>query len=581
VSHPIDVGSVLGGRYKVTATVLSSHDQDLVLDGVDQVLNRSVSILVAGPYNADQVAQSAREVATGERPGNVQILDLGVSDATTYLITNHTSAADLLDLVVASNPPYVEPFFTDTLGSEIFGQARSNEPEAYDEDDEVEAGYINYSQGQSGPGGQYPATAPAPAGGRSAHGATAPQGRGQQAPAQAPTAPVRKAPVVPPLPAARPVAGPAAGAAGAVAAGAAGAAAGASGSRGNRQGVPETTAPQPVQPDRGYEQDAGQETGQHDNVEQALLQRDNNRSGNAARGAAGAGAAAAASAEASGDGRSSSKVSLWSENDYDYVPEDGYDDEGSDAHEPDRRAGNFPPVGRTGAAPAADYYDDDDDEPQKEPRSMRWLVGGLLAAVLIVGLIFAVTNLGSLFKSAPQTEATPGATAPPSAVTQPSTGTPTQSTAPAAGPPAIEGITRQGNFDFASTYDGDLGKASDGNAASYWSDMEFATEDWGGLAPEGVPLVVKLKSPSKVSSITLNQLGASGGSITVFTNDRPSLDGAKQVGTNSFTSPDLTMPLAEPVTAQYVIVSIKNLPKLAAPKTRFGYGLRLAEIKVQ
>jgi hypothetical protein len=59
------------------------------------------------------------------------------------------------------------------------------------------------------------------------------------------------------------------------------------------------------------------------------------------------------------------------------------------------------------------------------------------------------------------------------------------------------------------------------------------------------------------------------------------MEGAKQVGSNSFTSPDLTMPLPEPVTAQYVIVSIKNLPKLAAPKTRFGYGLRLAEIKVQ
>ena len=151
MSHPIDVGSVLGGRYKVTATVLTSHDQDLVLDGVDQVLNRPVSILVAGPGNADQVAQSAREVATGERPGNVQILDLGVSDSTTYLITNHTSAADLLDLVVSSNPPYVEPFFTDTLGSEIFGQARSHEPETYDglyDDEEVDAGYINYGQAQ-------------------------------------------------------------------------------------------------------------------------------------------------------------------------------------------------------------------------------------------------------------------------------------------------------------------------------------------------------------------------------------------------------------------------------------------------
>lgn len=585
MSHPIDVGSVLGGRYKVTATVLSSHDQDLVLDGVDQVLNRPVSILVAGPYNADQVAQSAREVATGERPGNVQILDLGVSDATTYLITNHTSAADLLDLVVASNPPYVEPFFTDTLGSEIFGQARSHEPETYDEDDEVEAGYINYngdqeySGSQSRPGGQYPATAPSPAASRSGHGASAhaAAASGSPAPAQAPTAPVRKAPVVPPLPPARPAAGPAAGAAAAgVAAGA-----GAAGLRGNRQAVPETTAPQPVQPGHGYEQDAAQETVQHDNVEQALLQRNTSRSGNTAHGAAGAGAASAGAAAASGDGHNSSKVSLWSENDYDYVPEDEYDDEGSNAQEQDRRAGNFPAVARTGAAPAADYYDDEDDEPQKEPRSMRWLVGGLLAAVLIVGLIFAVTNLGSLFKSAPQTEATPGASAPPSAAAKPSTGTPTKSTAPAAGPPAIEGITRQGNFDFAATYDDDLGKAFDGNAASYWSDMEFATEDWGGLAPDGVPLVVKLKSPSQVSSITLNQLGASGGSITVYTNDRPSLDGAKQVGTNSFTSPDLTMPLAEPVTAQYVIISIKNLPKLAAPKTRFGYGLRLAEIKVQ
>ena len=41
------------------------------------------------------------------------------------------------------------------------------------------------------------------------------------------------------------------------------------------------------------------------------------------------------------------------------------------------------------------------------------------------------------------------------------------------------------------------------------------------------------------------------------------------------------MPLPEPTTAQYVIVSIKTLPKLAAPKTRYGFGLRLAEIKVQ
>ena len=126
---------------------------------------------------------------------------------------------------------------------------------------------------------------------------------------------------------------------------------------------------------------------------------------------------------------------------------------------------------------------------------MRWLVGGLLAVVLIAGLVFALTNLGSLFNGGPQANPTTAATGTPG----PATGTPTpnaSSAAPPAVPPAIENITRQGNFDFAATYDVDLVKAFDGNAASYWSDMEFATEAWGGLAPDGVPLFVKLKSPA-------------------------------------------------------------------------------------
>ncbi|MCC3278676.1 discoidin domain-containing protein [Arthrobacter sp. zg-Y40] len=134
----VDVGSVLGGRYKVTAQVLASAEQDLVLDGVDQVLNRSVSILVAAPVNASQVSASAREIATGERHGSVQVLDLGVSDGRTYLVTNTANAVDLLDLVIERDAPYVEPFFTDTLGSEIFGMPRSREPEKVEEDRYVE-----------------------------------------------------------------------------------------------------------------------------------------------------------------------------------------------------------------------------------------------------------------------------------------------------------------------------------------------------------------------------------------------------------------------------------------------------------
>lgn len=518
MSHPIDVGSVLGGRYKVTAMVLTSHDQDLVLDGVDQVLNRPVSILVAGPGNADQVAQSAREVATGERPGHVQILDLGVSDAATYLITNHTSAADLLDLVVSSNPPYVEPFFTDTLGSEIFGQPRSNEPETYDglyDDEEVDAGYINYGE-QQRQAGQLPPTPAAPA---------------QRVPAP-------------------PTASPAAGARGAGAA-AAGAAAGAAGAAAANASSSPKTAPQEAtaQPTAAQPVQAAQPV------------------------------PSKAAPEAP-------KVSRWEDDDYD----DAQPDQRTMAMQAasakgageGRAAGSFPAFAKKSAS--EDRYDDydnddDDDAPRREPRSLRWLVGALLAAVLVIGLIFAVTNLGGLFKgSTPQAAKTTAST---SAPTKSDTPSATQSAPPAAVPPAIESVTRQGNFDFAATYDGDLVKTYDGNAASYWSDMEFATDGWGGFAPDGVPLVVKLKGPAQISSVTLSQLGASGGNISIFTNDRPTLDGAKQVGSNSFTSPELTMPLQEPVKAQYVIVAIKSLPKLAAPKTRYGYGLRLAEIKIQ
>ncbi|GAA3706491.1 hypothetical protein GCM10022377_20270 [Zhihengliuella alba] len=139
MSQPIDVGTVLGGRYKVTSSVLTSAEGDVVLQGIDQVLNRTVSIAVAAAENAEQMTTSAREIATGERYSSVQVLDLGVSDGATYLITNLAEPTDLLDLMVATEGPYVEPFYTDTLGSEIFGESRSREPQTYEDDPEYYA----------------------------------------------------------------------------------------------------------------------------------------------------------------------------------------------------------------------------------------------------------------------------------------------------------------------------------------------------------------------------------------------------------------------------------------------------------
>ncbi|MEV7607498.1 ABC transporter substrate-binding protein [Paenarthrobacter sp. NPDC089322] len=604
MSHPIDVGSVLGGRYKVTATVLTSHDQDLVLDGVDQVLNRPVSILVAGPGNAEQVAQSAREVATGERPGHVQILDLGVSDNTTYLITNHSTAPDLLDLVVATHPPYVEPFFTEALGTEIFGQARTYEPETYDglyEDDEHEAEYIQYDENG------YPIQSESEAEAREA------------APASN----------VPPKPASNPSSGKsglagklAAAAAGAGAAGVAAAAAlknagsknhdagadagvtlggGASGAAasgaGASAGAVGTGAPagRPEQPPTqavSSQPSAAAPPAPSQPPTQAVSAQPAGASPAAPPPTQAVSAQAAPSQPAPSQpapsqpapGREPAaepKVSLWSEEDYGFAggaaAGGAASASGASNASYDRAASSFP-----ASASANDYdveEDYEDDAPEREPRSLRWLVGGLLAAVLIVGLVLAVTNLGSLLPSGAPA-ATQSSTAPQSTGSESAEPTPSETAAPAA-PPAIDEITRLGTFDFAATYDKDLVKSFDGNAASYWSDMEFASADWGGGLIDEMPLVVKLKEPAEIKSVVLNQLGGSGGSISVYTNDRPAMDGAKLVGTNSFTSPELTMPLAAPTQAEYVIVVIKTLPKLAAPKTRFGYGLRLAEVTVQ
>lgn len=551
MSHPIDVGSVLGGRYKVTATVLTSHDQDLVLDGVDQVLNRPVSILVAGPGNADQVAKSAREVATGERPGHVQILDLGVSDSTTYLITNHSSAPDLLDLVVASNPPYVEPFFTDTLGSEIFGQARSHEPETYDgmyDDEEHDAEYINYEdEAQANPAGESLAGAAAPADPRR--------------------------PVVPPMPAGRPTSAPGGiGSRIAAAAAGAGAAAAAAASAVKGAGKPNSEGAQPASSGPAAAAESASHAQSNSTAPQQIQQ------GPATQAVpASTPPAPASDAPTPANPAQETKVSLWSEDDYGFINDDEAGGAaGAATGGYSRGASSFPTTAREQAEPLEEdeYYD---DEPVREPRSFRWLVGGVLAAVLIVGLILAVTNLGNLIPGGAPA-AKQSTEAPQAGSGQPSS---SESATAVAAPPVIDGVTRLGDFEFAATYDKDLVKAFDGNAASYWSDMEFATADWGGLAPDGVSLLVKLKAPAQVKSITLSQLGASGGNISVYTNDRPAMDGAKLVGTNSFTSPELTMPLSAPATAQYVIVSIKALPKLTAPKTRYGFGLRLAEIKVQ
>lgn len=586
MAQPVDVGSVLGGRYKVTSRVLVSGEQDVVLDGVDQVLNRPVSILVAGPDNGDHLTQGAREVATGERHANLQILDLGSSEGTTYLIANQSPAADLLDLVVPSDP-YVEPFFTDTLGQEIFGMPRPEAPDNYRQYDYV---YEDDSPVEREANNE-PAAPPArnvpsrPAAGSRQARPVAPRPPSPVAPAlpvppapAAPTAPAPNLPAAsagnrPPAPSRPNTAAP--------------------GSNGNLPPAPPAapriipttavssaeyiptsfpestpgraprTAPQPAQ-----DQPAGnrQATGQP----------------SAPRPAAKSGEPAAP------------KVTLWSDDDYGTADSEGAGHgtgaptsamaagAAAGASASDRRASSFPASARqTSVGFDEDVTDYEDDEENAPRTGGRWLVGGVIAVLVVAALIFAVTTIGGgLFGNKPVAATTAGQSQ--SAAEQSASGSSAaQSPAAPVVAPVIGSVSRlvPDAPDMGKDYDSKLPATFDGNPGTFWQTLEFSNDNFAGLT-SSVNLVVQLKQVSDIKTVTLTQLGGSGGSFKLLTNSQPSLDGAKDIGTGSFTAPDITLPAPQGTKAQYVIISFTQLPKQQSFQT-YPYAAKIAEISIK
>lgn len=539
---PVDVGTLLGGRYKVTGQVLASAEQDLVLNGIDQVLNRPVSILVAAPENASQAAMSAREIATGERAGNVQVLDLGITDGCTYLITNQAEAADLLDLVIQQDAPYVEPFFTETLGSEIFGQARTYEPETYEDED-----YYDDEEEDE------PRTSlrerlnrlELPKLGRG----NANDGGGK------------------PLFGRRPGAGAAAGA------GVAGAAAAASAAG---QGRADTG--QFDRAETGWQDRA--DTGRHEPV--ASARQTIAPPPPASPPHIPADADAPATAPVGRQTTERPKVSLWQDQE-DFAP----------AAEPVRpaarrgeeehgRATSVFPASAGGGPTQPDDYDYDDDE-RNRPRTSRLLVGGLLAVLLIVAVVIAVNQL-NLFRGGPVAGGTQETnnSAP---ATEAQGSNETSAPAEEVVEPEIAGLTRlvPDMPALDAENDGRLPQAIDGNPATYWTSFQYQSDDFGRYA-SNLALVVELKESSSISSIELTQLSGSGGKFSVMLNDTASLEGATPVAQGSFTAQNTTIPVPESdgaaPKAQYVIIDFTQLPRLANPQGGPPFGIRMAEIEI-
>lgn len=116
----IPLNTLLGDRYKVTAHVLETDGGDAVLDGLDQVLGRKVSIVVATPEHSRLLVTNARRSTTLTRSA-VQVLDLGNKDDSTYLITSHSRPDTLLDMLLTEG----ENQTAEEFGEEIFGDTGS------------------------------------------------------------------------------------------------------------------------------------------------------------------------------------------------------------------------------------------------------------------------------------------------------------------------------------------------------------------------------------------------------------------------------------------------------------------------
>ncbi|MGJ9403623.1 ABC transporter substrate-binding protein [Arthrobacter sp. KK5.5] len=584
MSQPIDVGTVLGGRYKVSGVVLASADGDVVLDGTDQVLNREVSILVASAENASQVATSAREIATGERYGAMQVLDLGISDGTTYLITNTAAPADLLDLVIQRDEPFVEPFYTDTLGSEIFGESRSMEPHVYEDDDEYYEELRAQEQNRPGMIDRLPEINLTDR----LSGFKSRFAKGRNAPGSGDDAATGGA-----------AAGGAAGAAGASAAAAANATASGAGAA----GAADPAARVPPRPTEAPRSAADSSPADH-------------------------GAATQAQPEApqppAAAHPTSSKVSIYDADDF------AADEAPSHRHEP-RDDTNTPPTAGTAAASAAgaagvgagagapgsppaedgglrkasvfpagarsfqdpaetaDYADDEyEDASSGGRKGTRLLVGAVLAILLIVAVVFAFNNLGPGEEPGPVagTSSAPAASEDENeGGSAESSAAPESSEAPVV-EPRITGLSRlvPGNQALNAETDATLVNAIDGSQGSMYRSYSFTQPQFGGFASNMV-LVVELEEESDVSSVELSGLNGTGGAFEIRIGDTNDLGSAREITSGSFTGPTVTVPVAGddggPAKAQYVFINVTELPRLASGSNNSRpYGLQVAEIKV-
>ncbi|MFJ2621638.1 hypothetical protein [Glutamicibacter sp. NPDC087344] len=547
MSQPIDVGSVLSGRYQVTETVLSSAEGDLVLSGIDQVLNRSVSIMVASVHNSSQLATSAREIAMGERSANVQVLDLGITDSNqTYLVANLARSSDMLDLVLETDEaPYVEPFFTDTLGTEIFGESRQSVPETYADDDQYyenlryedepeEQGKVGSALSSGFAGiknrfskkNQQPAEEvyddeaytqddyQEPAAPFEADDQTAPNSQ-VDATAATPVTPVQPETPKPKV------------------------------TRLDDNDEPNVTATAALAAaaqSKGQAPQAKAQPKAQPKPQPAPAAPAANKKKAAAAGAAGAAAGVAAS-----------------------------------------KASTFPAAAKN--APAQNQPVEPEDTEDNTSRGTRLLVGAVLVIVLVIGVVFAFNFLGGDKNKVAENDGAPTTSEAPEVPGESKAPEESENTDLPA--PAIDDVSRlvPGNQQLNAETDNTLAKMIDGNASSSYKTYSFTTNNFGGFASNMV-FILELEEKSAISEISLEGLNATGGAYELLVGSSDDLGDATSVAKGSFSGPSISVPVKDGdkdfMEGEFVFLNVTELPRRASGANESRpYGLQIGEFSAK
>ncbi|RKW70352.1 hypothetical protein [Galactobacter caseinivorans] len=577
MAEEITVGTVLGGRYLVTGEVVATAEGDLVFDGTDQVLNRPVSILMAAPSNATRVAVSAREIAMGTRPSDVQVLDLGLNAASTYLITNTTDAASLLDLVVEADAPYIEPFQTDTLGQQIFGETRSTEPQVYSDDAEYYQELAEEQQRKPLFGGRW---------GRKNRAEATPETDSQGViPPEVPlTGAGVSEPVTGPF-AAEPMAASQAAAAfptephqDSSPASSASPAASATPEDERTQSVPRAEAAQPaVTPLPPVTVEPTSTLRSDEDAARAAAQRgDANRP--ASRFPRAAAAPAAGTAAAPDDAASRERQTSAGAVAGAGVGAGVGAGAAAASDTAAKRSAFDAAVGQAPRAsvPAAQRSGEDGGN-----KLTRLIVGLLLVAVLVTGVIFAVQILTRTGEPVP----TPVATAPAAPNESEPPASPQATEGPSKVKPKVDDISLAFPSNPESVYstsNQSLEDAVDGSSSSSFSTYTYKSPVFGGFTKRAT-FAIELKKESDISAVELAGMNAKGGKVQISVGESDDPDAAQDIFSGSFSGPSLSAEVGagETMKGKFVFVTITELPQLASPvSAERPYGFQVSEIKV-